>query len=122
MLFVRDVEESSTWYQDLLGLKGGHGGNEYELITDDEGNRLLQLHHFDGEEHGDMGLENNGSLGAGVLIYVQVEDARTIYFRALEMKADVRLQPTYIRLAYHTELIVRDPDGYRLAIFTRGRL
>ena len=32
MFFVADVEKSSTWYQNLLGARSGHGGSEYEMI------------------------------------------------------------------------------------------
>ena len=37
MIAVRDVEASSRWYQQLLGLRSDHGGPNYE--------RLLALKH-----------------------------------------------------------------------------
>ena len=35
MLVVSDVEASSRWYQDVLGLASGHGGDEYEMLLFD---------------------------------------------------------------------------------------
>ena len=43
MLMVRDVEASSRWYQQLLGLASDHGGPEYERLLAD-GELVLQLH------------------------------------------------------------------------------
>ena len=42
MFFVADVEKSSRWYQELLGAKSGHGGTEYEMIVDAEGERVAK--------------------------------------------------------------------------------
>ena len=123
MLFVKDVINSSAWYQDLLGAKSAHGGPEYEMLTDSEGELLFQLHKLEGDEHG-VSLSDDSSgtgeiRGAGVLCYVRVDDVHEIYKNALFMKVDVRSEPTFIELAGHTEFIVKDPDGYSLAIYSR---
>ena len=52
MLFVKDVPSASTWYQNLLGATSAHGGPEYEMLTDSEGELLFQLHKLDGDEKG----------------------------------------------------------------------
>ena len=49
MLMVRDVEASSRWYQELLGLTSDHGGPDYERLLAD-GELVLQLHH-EGTDH-----------------------------------------------------------------------
>ena len=122
MLFTRDVEASSRWYQQLLGVKSGHGGPEYEMIVDDEGNLLFQFHHLEGDEH-NVGIASESTArGAGVLIYVSVPNVREVHTRALDMGADVVSEPTFIELAGHTEFVVRDPDGYQLAVSTRGNV
>ncbi len=120
MLFVRDVAKSSSFLQQLLGAKSGHGGEEYEMIVDEEGTLLFQLHRLDGDEHG-VELTDSTPRGAGVLVYVNVDDVRAVYRRAREMKADIVTAPGYNPLAYHTEFVVRDPDGYGLAVYTRGK-
>ena len=123
MLFVRDVEASSLWYQKLLGARSGHGGREYEMILSPEGTLLFQLHRVEGGEHGstlemdhpDVSLPR----GTGILLYVQVEDVQLIFQQAKLMQATIDSEPVFIALAGHTECIIKDPDGYSLAIYSR---
>ncbi len=119
MLFVNNVEASSNWYQELLGATSAHGGSEYEMLTDDSGVLLFQLHKLGGEEHGVNLQDNNSPRGAGVLCYVNVDDVEVIFEKAKQMGADIENEPTFIELAGHTEFILRDPDGYSLAIYSR---
>ena len=123
MLFVKDVSNSSAWYQKLLGAVSAHGGPEYEMLTDSQGELLFQLHKLEGDEHG-VNLSDDSSVGeeirgAGVLCYVQVDDVHEIYKKALSMNADVKSEPTFLDLAGHTEFIVKDLDGYSLAVYSR---
>ncbi len=119
MLFVKDVSNSSAWYQGLLGAKSAHGGAEYEMLTDSEGELLFQLHKLEGDEHGVSLSDDSSVRGAGVLCYVRVDDVQQIYSKALSMKADVQSEPAFLDLAGHTEFIVKDLDGYSLAIYSR---
>lgn len=34
MVVLADVEAGSKWFQDVLGLRSGHGGPEYEMLMD----------------------------------------------------------------------------------------
>ena len=120
MLFVDDVEATSRWFQSLLGLKSAHGGKEYEMLMDDAKQLVLQLHHADAEEHGGERLPAGSVRGAGVLLYFKVEDVRAAHARAKAMKAMVEGEPLFIKLAGHTEFVVRSPDGYALALYQRG--
>ena len=122
MLFVADVEATSRWYQSLLGLHSGHGGKEYEMLVDDARQVIVQLHHADADEHGIARLPPGATRGAGVLLYFRSEDVRATHARALEMAAVVEGPPAFIKLAGHTEFVVRDPDGYALAIYQRGEV
>jgi hypothetical protein len=126
MLFVKDVTASSTWYQNLLGAVSAHGGPEYEMLNDSEGELLFQLHKLEGDEHG-ISLSDDSSggeeiRGAGVLCYVRVDDVHEIYKKALSMNADVSGEPTFLGQAGHTEFIVNDLDGYSLAVYSRGSI
>ncbi|MCH8256856.1 MAG: VOC family protein [Proteobacteria bacterium] len=120
MLFVRDVQDSSAWYQALLGARSAHGGSEYEMLTDEAGELLFQLHKLNGSEHGVNLNDDSIPRGAGVLCYVNVEDVEQIYKRALAVGAEVEGEPRFVKAAGHTEFIVKDPDGYSLAIYSRG--
>ena len=119
MLFVDDVEATSRWFQALLGMKSAHGGKEYEMLMDEAG-LCLQLHRADADEHGDERLPKGSVRGAGVLLYCKVADVHTAHDRAVAMKAVVEGKPTFIKLAGHTEFVVRSPDGYALALYQRG--
>lgn len=122
MLFVDDVEATSRFYQGLLGLKGAHGGKEYEMLVDADRKLALQLHHADAEEHGGERLPDGAPRGAGVLLYFAAPDVRAAYAQAQAMGARCEGEPTFIRLAGHTEFVVRDPDGYAIAVYQRGEV
>ncbi len=122
MLFVDDVEATSRWFQTLLGVKSAHGGHEYEMLKDETGQVFLQLHHADGEEHGGARLPKDSVRGAGVLLYFKVADVRASHARAVSMGATAEGPPTFIKLAGHTEFVVRTPDGYALALYQRGEV
>src|SRR5579863_7564263 len=120
MIFVDDVEATSRFLQGLLGLKSAHGGKEYEMLVDARGALTLQLHHADAEEHGGARLPEGAPRGAGVLLYFQTPDVRAAYATAQAMGARCEGPPTYIRVAGHTEFVVRDLDGYAIAVYQRG--
>jgi catechol 2,3-dioxygenase-like lactoylglutathione lyase family enzyme len=120
MLFVDDVEATSRWFQSLLDAKSAHGGRDYEMLRDQEGELLLQLHRADGDEHGGARLPTGSTRGAGVLLYLRVPDVRAAYARANATSVTVEGPPTFIRLAGHTEFVVRSPDGYAIALYQRG--
>ena len=113
MLFANDVEATSRWYQDFLGMKSGHGGSEYEMLMD--GDRLLlQLHQMDADH--DHGVGTCAPFGHGVIIYVHVEDARAAYARAKELGLDILNELEYNKQASMHEFTVRDPNGYAIGV------
>lgn len=64
MLQVSDVAVASRWYQEVLGLTSGHGGDEFEmLLSGDE--FVLQLHRLDAHEHGFVQPSAGETRGAG---------------------------------------------------------
>ena len=74
LICVSDVEASSRWYQQLLGVRSAHGGPNYERLEHD-GRLVLQLHRWEEEhDHGPIGDKHNPSRGNGVLLWFEVED------------------------------------------------
>ena len=122
MIAVRDVEASSRWYQDLIGLLSDHGGPEYERLLAD-GVLVLQLHRREVEHHhGPIG-DPEAAVGNGVLLWLgEVTD-----FDAVVARAD-RLQVPVVRPPHrnppdgqgngpgHREIWLRDPDGYTVVV------
>jgi len=126
MLVVRDVEVSSRWYQELLGLQSGHGGADYErLLT--AGRLVLQLHRDDvAHHHGRIGGDSERGTddrGRGVLVWFgDVADFDAVVARAQQLQAPVVLAPHRNPPTGqgngpgHRELWILDPDGYTVVV------
>jgi predicted enzyme related to lactoylglutathione lyase len=122
MIAVRDVEASSRWYQDVLGLRGDHGGPNYErLLADDV--LVLQLHHRDVEHHHGRIVDPDREVGNGVLLWFgEVSDFDAAVARAEKRGAPV-VRPVHRNPPEgqgngpaHREVWIKDPDGYTVVI------
>src|SRR5687768_2722237 len=93
LLSVADVEASSRWYQQLLGLRSGHGGPAYERLLSN-GVLVLQLHAWEAEhDHGQIG-DPTLPRGNGVLVWFgEVEDFDEVVQRATQLGAPVVMPP-----------------------------
>ena len=111
LIAVQDVEASSLWYQRLLACTSGHGGQEYERLVN-EGELILQLHHWDAHEHPHMGDPHVRPCGNGVLLWFQVDDFDAAIERARKLDAEILEQPSINGNANHRECWLHDPDGY----------
>ncbi len=114
MLQVADVAASSRWYQEALGLRSGHGGDDFEMLFD-SGDFVLQLHRIDAHEHGMDQPPAGGPAGAGVSLWFETADRaafEALVARARQAGAAVMAEPAWNPLAHHHEAGLRDPDGY----------
>lgn len=114
MIVVEDVPASSRWYQELLGIASGHGGDEFEMLMDGS-TVLLMLHHQSYDEHPAI-VASEGAVGGGVLLYFSVDDVKPVFERAQAMGADVIDEPHMNEKARSVEFSLRDPDGYAITI------
>jgi catechol 2,3-dioxygenase-like lactoylglutathione lyase family enzyme len=115
LIVVPDVEASSRWYQEALGLTSGHGGPAYERLMD--GDRLvMQLHHADLEHHHGRIADPSVPMGNGVVLWFAVDDLDAAVERIQALGAPVLVEPTENPGAGHREYWVRDPDGYTLVV------
>ena len=122
MLMVRDVEASSRWYQELVGLTSDHGGPAYERLLAD-GELVLQLHHEGTEHHHGPVGEPEQPRGNGVLVWLGgVTDFDGVVERAARMRVEVMREPHRNppegggNGPGHREVWLRDPDGYVVAV------
>ncbi len=118
MLQVNDVATSSAWYQSALGLRSGHGGDEYEMLFDGD-DFVLQLHRIDAHEHGFGRPESGDRRGAGVSLWFEAGDRAafdTMVDRARTAGAAFVTEPSWNPLAHHHEAALVDPDGYVFVI------
>jgi catechol 2,3-dioxygenase-like lactoylglutathione lyase family enzyme len=114
MLQVNDVEASSRWYQQALGLRSGHGGPEFEMLFDGD-DFVLQLHRLDAHEHGILQAGADGGLGAGVSLWFESADRDAFAARVEQARgagATVVEEPHWNPLAHHHESTLLDPNGY----------
>jgi predicted enzyme related to lactoylglutathione lyase len=122
MIAVRDVEVSSKWYQQLLGLSSDHGGPEYERLLCN-GTLVLQLHHHGTEHHHGLFVTPNVDVGNGVLLWFgEVADFDEVVARAGQLDAPIVRAPHRNppegqgNGPGHREIWVKDPDGYTVVI------
>lgn len=118
MIVVNDVPASSRWYQSLLNVKSGHGGDEYEQLVREDGTLILQLHHWDVHEHPFLG-DPEALKGNGALLWFEIDDFTEAVARANSMSAEILDGPLVNPNAQHRELWVRDPDGYTVVLATQ---
>lgn len=119
LIGVADVPASSRWYQELLGLHSGHGGEEYDRIEAD-GELILQIHKNDvGHGHGPIG-EPDQPAGNGMILWFEVPGFEGAADRArrlaTELVHDTRLNPNSGNL----EIWLRDLDGYLVVLSSGG--
>ena len=119
MIVVRDVPASSRWYQELLGLTSGHGGDEFEMLMSGD-DLALMLHHLDSAGHPGLARPTEDTPGRGVLLYFSVDEVEPVFERAREMGADLVDEPHVNPNAGAIEFTLRDPDGYALTVSHRG--
>ena len=115
LLVLSDVEAGSRWFVDVLGLKSGHGGAEYEMLMD--GDELVaQLHDWEADEHSHMGDRADPSRGNGVLLWFATDDFDALLDRVAATGAEVLDGPLVNPNAQQRELWLRGPEGYTVVV------
>jgi len=115
LICVRDVQASSVWYQQLLGLRSGHGGPDYERLNF-SGQLILQLHRWDAEhQHGPLGDPALSPPGNGMLLWFELADLTAAVQRATQLQVEV-VRPCQRSENGNFEFWLRDPDGYVLVL------
>ena len=114
MLFVKDVEIASQWFQDFLGVASGHGGPEFEMLMNED-QIFLQLHLIE-EGHHDHEVNTAEPLGHGVVVVIYVDDAKALFERAKELDLSLLSELHFNEVANMHEFVVQEPNGYSLMI------
>lgn len=115
LIVVRDVLASSAWYQRVLGIESGHGGDEYDQLVSD-GEPVLQLHRIDVDDHHGPLADPHEALGNGSLLWFEVSEFDAAVDRVRQAGAQIVTEPHENPNARQQEIWLRDPDGYRVVI------
>lgn len=118
MLQVQDATASSRWYQAALGLRSGHGGDEFEMLFDGD-DFVLQLHRLDAHEHGFPHAAADSAVGRGVSLWFEADSHEAfvaLVEQARSAGATIAAEPNWNPLAHHHEATLLDPDGYVLVV------
>jgi catechol 2,3-dioxygenase-like lactoylglutathione lyase family enzyme len=115
MIVVSDVEAASRWFHDVLGLRSGHGGPEYEMLMDGD-EVVAQLHRWEADEHPHLGDPSDPSRGNGVLLWFASDDLDDVVRRADQHGVDVLDGPLENPNSHLREIWLRSPDGYTVVV------
>lgn len=115
MITCTSVPASSEWYQQVLGLESGHGGDEYEMLMSED-RLVLQLHELDAHEHPHLARDGEPLGGNGVAVWFETSSYADAVDRIRSNAAEV-LQDDHVNpAAHHREIWLRDPDGYLVVV------
>lgn len=112
---VHDVEESSKWYQKLLGCKSNHGGNSFEILANHDDTVLLCLHKWGEHEHPTL-RDSKITVGNGLILYFRVDNLQEIWQKAQRLNALIEEPPHLNKNSGKEEFSIRDLDNYFITI------
>lgn len=115
IIAVKDVKESSKWYQSVFGCKRKHGGDEFAVLEDKNGEILICLHKWG--EHGHPTMTNPKiKPGNGLILYYKTDNLETIRLNVEKMNYPIEEDIHLNSNSRKKEFSLRDPDGYYITI------
>ena len=115
IIAVKDIVHSSQWYQQLLECTSIHGGDEFDVLVDGEGQVVLCLHKWQEHEHPTMS-DPSASPGNGLILYFRTSSMEQVRANLESMGGQVEDEVSVNPNSHHREFTLRDPDGYYLII------
>lgn len=115
IIAVKDIEISSKWYQLVFDCKRKHGGDEFAVLEDENGEILICLHKWGAHEHPTM---TNPAItpGNGLILYFKTEILDMVWQNIAKigypLEVNIHLNPN----SRKQEFSLRDPDGYYITI------
>jgi len=115
IIAVKDVPASSAWYRQVLGCHSMHGGTEFDILVDEDGDVLLCLHQWAAHGHPTM-QDTSITPGNGLILYLRTHDMEGIRTNVERLKWPVEEEIHLNTNSTKREFSLRDPDGYYLTI------
>jgi len=111
IIAVSDVNVSAEWYQSVFGCKRTHGGNDFAVLEDENGEILICLHKWGEHQHPTM-VNPNITPGNGLILYYKTDKLEEIRQNISKIghpvEEDIHLNPNSTK----KEFSLRDKDGY----------
>jgi catechol-2,3-dioxygenase len=114
IIAVRDVSESSGFYQALLGCKSEHGGATFEILTDND-TVVLCLHKWGEHEHPTM-IHCEKEAGNGLILFFRVDNLHQVLENAKGLNATIEKEIHYNENSLKNQFTLRDLDNYYLIV------
>ncbi|MGN6249709.1 MAG: VOC family protein [Ginsengibacter sp.] len=115
IIAVKNVEESSRWYQNIFGWKRKHGGSDFAVLVSENDEILLCLHTWEKDGHPTM-QDHSIRPGNGLILYFRTTDLENIRQNVertgYSVEEEIHVNPNSTK----KEFSIRDPDGYYLTI------
>ena len=115
IIAVKDITKSSKWYQAVFDFSSKHGGNEFDVLVDEDDEVALCLHKWDTHDHPTMQISNTTN-GNGLILYFRTENLEQIRARLRTMNYDIETEIQLSSNSRRKEFSMRDPDGYYITI------
>ncbi|MCW3466005.1 VOC family protein [Chitinophaga nivalis] len=112
---VAAVEKSSRWYQRLLDCHSQHGGDTFEILTDDDGTVVLCLHKWEAHGHPTL-IAPVAAPGNGLILFFRVSDFEKKWTNATALSTEIAAPPHLNNNSGCMEFSLRDPDGYYVTV------
>src|SRR5690606_5633625 len=114
IIAVKNVPQSSEFYQKLLRCKSKHGGDTFEILTD-ESIVILCLHKWGEHDHRTM-IKPRNSRHNGLMLFLRGDNLNKAYKNAKTLNANIEKEIHYNKKALNNQLRLRDLDNYYLII------
>jgi len=115
IIAVKNVEESSKWYQSIFDCRSTHGGNEFDILVSKNNDVLLCLHKWGEHDHPTMKSADNG-FGNGLILYFRTENMEQIRENLRKIDYAIEEEIQWSPNSRKKEFSLRDPDGYYITV------
>lgn len=115
ILAVKDIGKSCEWYERLFGFTRAHGGAEFAVLKDEEGQIVLCLHAWGEQQHPTL-RQSSVTAGNGLLLYLNTTHLWDIHQRIVDNAVPMETALHLNERSLKNELSLYDPDGYYITV------
>lgn len=115
ILAVKNVKESSVWYQSVFNWRSRHGGEEFDVLVDEDDVVMLCLHKWGAHDHPTMS-DSSETSGNGLILYFRLKEIESLFAKLQAMNYPLESDLTVSPNSGVKEFSLRDPNGYFITI------